>query len=279
MKKILHFGFDRSTRAEECSEREMGVSVPDRQAEIVERPIVELVNGQGAGPLVVVCEHASTHIPPGLGNLGLSPGVGTSHVAWDPGAAEIALRLARRFDSPLVLGKVSRLVYDCNRPPEAPDAMPAVSEVYRIPGNEGLGETERAARIRTYYRPFEALLDETLAARPGAVLVTVHTFTPVFHGARRSVEIGIVHDADSRLADAILEVASGYDTRRNDPYGPAEGVTHTLKRHALPRGLLNVMIEVRNDLVATPAAAGAVADRIGGWLETALARLAAEAGA
>jgi len=272
-------GFDRTFRADECSAEGMGVSLPDRQAEIVERPVAELVGGRGTGPLVVVCEHASAHIPPALGDLGLGPEIRASHVAWDPGAAEIARHLARRFDSPLVTSNVSRLVYDCNRPPEAADAMPAFSEIYRIPGNEGLADAERAARIRTYYRPFEALLDETLAARPGAALVTVHTFTPVFRGARRDVEVGIVHEADTRLADALLEVASGFDTRANEPYGPADGVTHTLKRHALPRGLLNVMIEVRNDLVATPAAAVAVADRIGGWLEAALARLAAEAGA
>ena len=255
------------------------MSLPDRQAEIVERPVAELVGGQGTGPLVVVCEHASADIPKAFGDLGLDAETARSHVAWDPGAGDLALCLARRFDSPLVRSNVSRLVYDCNRPPEAADAMPEVSEIYRIPGNEGLGDAERAARIRTYYRPFEALLDETLAARPDAVLVTVHTFTPVFRGARRDVEVGIVHDADSRFAEAVLDAAGGFDTRANEPYGPADGVTHTLKRHALPRGLLNVMIEVRNDLVPTPAAAVAVADRIGGWLETALARLAAEAGA
>jgi predicted N-formylglutamate amidohydrolase len=40
-------------------------------------------------------------------------------------------------------------------------------------------------------------------------------------------------------------------TAKNDPYGPADGVTHTLKEHGLSNGLLNVMIEVRNDLLRT----------------------------
>jgi len=101
------------------------------------------------------------------------------------------------------------------------------------------------------------LLARTLDSRPAPpALVTVHSFTPVYHGRRRAVELGILHDDDSRLADAMLARAPAHTamrTGRNDPYGPEDGVTHTLRRHALPRGLPNVMLEIRNDLIATPA--------------------------
>lgn len=252
------------------SVRGTGLAVRGSETRPDAGPVAEVIGGEGSGPLVVVCEHASPTIPEAFGGLGLAAEAALSHIAWDPGAAELASRLARAFDSPLVRARVSRLVYDLNRPPEAADAMPVQSEIYRVPGNEGLTPAERAARVEAYYRPFEALLDATLAARPGAVLVTVHSFTPVFHGVRRSVEVGIVHDTDARLADAMLGAASGLDVRRNEPYGPTDGVTHTLRRHALPRGLLNVMLEVRNDLLASPGAVDRMAARIGGWLETAL---------
>ena len=98
-------------------------------------------------------------------------------------------------------------------------------------------------------------MSEIIASRQAAgrkvVVVTIHSFTPVYHGQFREVEIGILHDSDSRLADAMLAGSEGSSltVNRNDPYGPEDGVTHTLRLHALPDGLLNVMIEIRNDLI------------------------------
>ena len=236
--------------------------------------VVRTANPGGSHPVVLVCEHASFRIPPEFHDLGLKADALTSHIAWDPGAMETALALSGMLDASLVYSTVSRLVYDCNRPPEAPAAMPAVSEIYAIPGNSALTQAERQARAETYYRPFEHCLEEVLEERNGdAVVVTLHSFTPVYTGVRRDVEIGVLHDADSRFADAMLDAAEGYNVRRNEPYGPADGVTHTLKRHALPRGLLNVMIEIRNDLIATPEQCLAMATHLSKWLEASLASL------
>lgn len=219
--------------------------------------IVETINAEGAGPVVLVCEHASNFIPPEFANLGLADDAFTSHIAWDPGAREVALDLSALLDAPLVAQRVSRLLYDCNRPPHAPDAIPARSEVYDVPGNVGLTKEGRAARVARFYRPFESTLSDCLderAQRLGPpVLVTIHSFTPVYTGISREVEIGILHDRDSRLADLLLsslETGSFYKVRRNEPYGPQHGVMHTLVTHAQPRGLHNVMIEIRNDLIA-----------------------------
>ena len=220
---------------------------------------------EGAADALVLCEHASNAFPQRFGTLGLGDAARQSHAAWDPGALELARALADHLHAPLVAAGVSRLLYDCNRPPEAPGAMPAQSEVFEIPGNRDLDARARAARVREIYQPF---LDEVArtqrATRPRA-LVTMHTFTPVYNGARRAVEIGVLHDADSRLADAMLARAASdpaFDTRRNQPYGPEDGVTHSLKIHGVERGIANVMIEVRNDLVATDAGL----ERVSAWL-------------
>ena len=130
--------------------------------------------------------------------------------------------------------------------------MPARSEVYDIPGNQGLDAAARADRARRVYVPFCNAVELALDTACPKALITVHSFTPVYFGQPRPVEIGILHDADPRLADALLQALedSPHDIRRNAPYGPEDGVTHTLKARALPRGLLNVMLEVRNDLLA-----------------------------
>lgn len=230
-----------------------------------------LENPAGHHPILLVCEHASANMPRELRGLGLGAADLDSHIAWDPGAFATANGLSAVLDAPLVYSTVSRLVYDCNRPPEAASAMPERSEDTVVPGNVGLALSEKQARVERFYRPFEALLPKTLDARRHvAVLVTIHSFTPVYRGQERSVEIGILHDKDSRLADALLKVASGYEIARNAPYGPEDGVTHTLCRHAVPRGLLNVMIEIRNDLIATPDTCARMAETLAVWLGDAL---------
>lgn len=220
--------------------------------------VVEVVNGAGRGGVLLICEHASAAIPARFGDLGLTAEARVSHAAWDPGARDLAALLSAELDSPLVAGTVSRLVYDCNRPPEAPGAMPARSEVFDVPGNAGLTDVQKAERVQTVYRPFRAAVEARLDA--ARAVVTVHSFTPVFHGAPRDTEIGLLHDSDARLVDLMLAHApEGRVVHRNRPYGPVDGVTHTLKAHALPRGLPNVMIEVRNDLLTTPEDIRAVA--------------------
>jgi predicted N-formylglutamate amidohydrolase len=241
-----------------------------------------VVNPSGRGGFVLACEHASNAIPAALSNLGLTQDLLATHIAWDPGALAVAAEMARLLDSPLVASRVSRLVHDCNRPPEAPDAIAPRSEAVDIPGNAGLGERDRRERVARFYAPFRDALAACLdaradGARPPALL-TIHSFTPVYAGVRRDVQLGVLHDADARLADALLATLAADSTlavRRNEPYGPRDGVTHTLAAHALPRGLPNAMIEIRNDLIASADAQRAMAAWLSRCAAAALAATAA----
>ena len=239
--------------------------------------VAELINPAGQSPVLLVCEHASNHIPEEFGGLGLDGDARQSHVAWDPGAYEVALEMSRLMDAPLVVSNVSRLVYDCNRPPGAPDAMPARSELFDIPGNAGLDAAERARRVSAFYDPFRRLVASTLdATNAPQALVTVHSFTPIYMGKRRDTELGILHDTDSRMADEILRLAPEIcrmEARRNQPYGPQDGVTHTLKQHGLRRGIANVMLEIRNDLIRDDAQQNRAAERLTSLIQTALERM------
>ncbi|MDY7115935.1 N-formylglutamate amidohydrolase [Halomonas sp. SSL-5] len=243
-------------------------------------PSVEIHNRQGRGPAVILCEHASHHIPERYHDLGLRPEHRCSHAVWDIGARAVALRLSAMLDAPLVASRISRLVYDCNRPPEAASAMPERVEIIDVPGNRQLTAAQRDARVEAVYRPFcdavTSVLAERATRRIPTVLITLHSFTPSFHGRVRAVEIGILHDVDRRLADAMLAQATRLPHRRierNAPYGPEDGVTHSLKRHGIDNGLANVMIEIRNDLLATPEGEEALARELSQLIRPALASL------
>ena len=247
-----------------------------------ERPAARIYNASGQAPIILVCDHASRFIPTALDGLGLSADVARSHVAWDIGAFDLALELSAAFDAPLVASRISRLVYDCNRPPYAPNAMPTRSEVFDIPGNRGLSDTARTTRVQEVYEPFRNCLSgaldvQTVRLAGGPVaLVTVHSFTPTYHGKPRNVELGLLHDADPTLALAMMaEAASALalNTQLNAPYDASDGVTHTLKEHAIPRGLPNVMLELRNDLIAEHGRVARTAHGLAQLLERGLGRV------
>lgn len=242
-------------------------------------PAVEIINAAGAAPVVLVCEHASAHIPVDLAELGLDPEGRLSHAAWDIGARDVARHLSARLDAPLIAGATSRLVYDCNRPPDAPDCIPAQSERIRIPGNAGLsaeGTARRAARIHDpYHQSLHDALDraERATAAPIA-LITIHSFTPIYHGQPRAVEVGVLHDASPALAEAFLtrlKDTTTLNVAMNEPYAASDGVTYTLRKHGEARGLANVMIEIRNDLIDTDDRARVMAERLLPALNAALA--------
>lgn len=222
---------------------------------------VVVANRTGRSPYVLICDHASNALPAEFGTLGLSEGDLQRHIAWDPGAAAVARYMAEILGATLIESLVSRLVIDCNRPLDAPDLIPALSETTVIPGNRGLTDDERARRVALAYDPFHAAVEdvvsERLAAGRETRLVSIHSFTPVYKGVARPWHIGIIHDDDRRLATpliAALQSLEGVTVGVNEPYSPADRVYFTLERHARSRGLPCAMIEIRNDEI--PAEAG-----------------------
>ena len=248
-----------------------------------------LIEGSGAAEaagnrIILVCEHASNHIPAAYANLGLTAEQQTAHIAWDSGALGLARALMARMGATLVHAPVSRLVYDCNRAPDMAGAMPSRSEIHGIPGNAAISAAQRLARTEAIYLPFHAALHALIARRIALglrpVLISVHSFTPLYFGTPRRVEFGVIHDADPGLAVAIHLAAqklTRLHTELNAPYAAKDDVTHTLRLQATPYGLPNAMLEIRNDLIATPAAEQAMADQLAPVLNMGLVEIQKQA--
>lgn len=219
----------------------------------------EVSRPNAVSPIILVCEHASNRVPAQLENLGLTEDQLQSHVAWDPGALALSNSLSGALDATLVAARFSRLVYDCNRPPEAVSAMPSDTEACHVPGNVEIPAVDRLARTIEIYFPFHAELSRVIAAKRALgvrpIIATIHSFTPIFHGKPRDVEIGFLHGVDRRLASEMLsftKTQSTYDVRLNEPYAPKDGVLHSIEKQLDDVSLPHVMIEVRNDLLAEP---------------------------
>lgn len=222
---------------------------------------VVVANRHGRSPYVLVCDHASNAMPAEFGFLGLAAEDLQRHIAWDPGAAPVARMMAKALDATLVESRISRLVVDCNRPLDAPDLIPELSETTVVPGNRNLGEEARAGRVALAYDPFHAAIEgvvgERLRAGRETRLVSIHSFTPIYRGISRPWHIGVIHDDDRRLSTPLIAKLQGLEdivVGVNEPYSPEDRVYFTLERHARSRGLPCVMIEIRNDQI--PAEAG-----------------------
>jgi predicted N-formylglutamate amidohydrolase len=223
-------------------------------------PPFELVNAAGRAPMLLVCDHASRRVPARLGGLGLSERELSRHIGWDIGAAAVARGLSLALDAPLVLAGYSRLVIDLNRAPEETTSIVEVVDGTIVPGNLDLTPAARAERAQALHAPYHAAvaatLDRLCRESPMPVLVSVHSFTPSLKGLARPWHLGVLWDKDPRLAVPLLDrfrAEPGVQVGDNEPYSGRAGFGYTCATHARRRGLPDVLIEIRQDLIADAA--------------------------
>jgi predicted N-formylglutamate amidohydrolase len=238
-----------------------------------EPPVVETVRGGADTAVFFICDHASNRVPARLGDLGLGPQELQSHIGWDIGAAMLARRVAESRSAPLVLSGYSRLVIDCNRPPESPGLIPASSAGIAIPGNRNLTEAERESRWDTFFRPYHRaisdLLDRRKRNRVPTALFSMHSFTPDYPGEERPWHIDFGYNRDRRLAGLLLGESLGADILVGDnlPYKVEDDSDYSLPHHGERRGLPHVLVEIRQDTLASPEGVAIWADRFDAMLK------------
>ncbi len=234
---------------------------------------------QGAGsdaPFLFVCDHAGRATPRRLERLSLPESAFDLHIAWDIGAGALTQRLAGQMGACAIAQRYSRLVIDCNRYPDKPDAAPAVSDGVRVPGNEGLTEADRAERVAAIHTPYHAAIDAELDARAArelsTIIVFMHSFTPRMNGFERPWHFGVIHEETSRFSKVVLAKLQALDdfvTGDNLPYA-MDGSDYSAPEHALARGIDYLELEVRQDLIADEAGQARIADVLRPVLQGAL---------
>jgi predicted N-formylglutamate amidohydrolase len=215
-------------------------------------------NGQASA--LVVCDHASRAFPRALDRLGLPELPSWQHIAWDIGAGELARGLAHALDAPAVLAGYSRLVVDCNRSPDDEEAFRRESDGWTIPGNLDLTELDRRVRLASFFDPYhqciEAMLGGFRSRGVVPLLVAVHSFSPTLAGDTRPWHAGVLWDRDEANARRLLtrlRAQKGLVIGDNEPYSGKHPANYTIDHHAKAHGLPHVCIEVRQDLLSSPA--------------------------
>jgi predicted N-formylglutamate amidohydrolase len=217
---------------------------------------VTVHNENGLSQFLIVADHGGNVIPRVLRGLGVSEAERQCHIAWDIGIAAVSRLVADALDATLIQQNYSRLVIDCNRPPGSKESIPDISEATPVPGNIGLSENGKAARVHEIFRPYHDRIESELngrcqAGRPAA-LIALHSFTPVFMGVARPWHAGVLYNRDPRFAHllmALLKREEGLVVGDNEPYDVNDATDYTIPVHGERRGLHHVAIELRQDLI------------------------------
>jgi predicted N-formylglutamate amidohydrolase len=232
-------------------------------------PPVREYNATGRSPFFLTCDHYGRLIPRVLGDLGLPESELARHIAWDIGIAGVAEQLSKQLDAHLIVQRYSRLVVDCNRPPHVASSIPRISEATTISGNEGISREAAAIRraeiFDPYHRRIDAIIDARRSASLPTVLVSLHSFTPVYAGIARPWHIGTLYHRDTDLPPLLLKslrAEGDLVVGDNEPYAVSDDTDYTIPVHGEARGLISTGIEIRQDLISDPAGEKSWADRL-----------------
>jgi predicted N-formylglutamate amidohydrolase len=224
--------------------------------------------GRADRGLILICDHAANALPAEYETLGLAAAQLERHIAYDIGVAPIVRAMSARLGAPAVMTRYSRLLIDPNRGRDDPTLIMRLSDGAVVPGNREIDAAERAKRLNLYYDPYhralDAVIDQCLATGVAPALVSIHSFTESWKQYSRPWHVGVLWGRDGRLARPLVDAfyAEGdLIVGENEPYaGQIEG--DCLWQHGAQRGLANAIIELRQDLIRTPAGQAAWSERL-----------------
>jgi predicted N-formylglutamate amidohydrolase len=208
----------------------------------------------GSGKILLTCEHASVEVPAPWAWPEADRWLVGTHWSYDLGAADLTRELAREAGWGAVLSRFSRLLVDPNRALEEDTLFRSVADGKIVHLNAGLSDRERQRRIQMLWEPYHRAVDQAVAESTAQVVCGMHSFTPVYEGQRREMEIGVLFNDDEDYARAVAHVLleAGYAVRLNEPWSGRDGLMFSAEHHARAHGRLAIEIEVRQDLALQP---------------------------
>lgn len=264
-------------------DRKAGKAAPSGPFRLLteDEPIaVEVYRPAGQSRFLIACDHAGRRIPRRLGDLGLPEAERERHIAWDIGIAGVVRGMADTLDACAISQPYSRLVIDCNRQPGTPASIPVISENTEVPGNDRLMPEEARARETEIFSPYHDAIDAELDRREKAgvktILISMHSFTPVYKGVARPWHVGTLYNRQAWLAGIVFDLLREEPdliVGNNEPYMVTDETDYTIPVHGEQRNLPHVGIEIRQNEIAAEAGQKLWAERMARVFTQALERM------
>lgn len=205
--------------------------------------------------MIVTCEHAGNDIPSEYEALfGDQKDILESHRGWDPGALEIATVISSFYRVPFYYTTISRLVVEANRS--------LTNSALFSEFTNHLPSATKAEISEKYWQPYRQRVEQSIRTEIEAgnrvLHLSIHTFTPVWNGVTREVELGILYDPDRKtelgwahsFSSRVSVLEPALVVRHNEPYlGTDDGFTTYLRTRFSSENYLGIELEINQKFV------------------------------
>ena len=214
----------------------------------------EFKNKKLINHIIFICDHASNYIPRKYKKLGISDSNLESHIAFDIGAKNLTINLAKKLKQSYFLSNFSRLLIDPNRKEMDRELITVKSFGVEIPKNLNISVQEREHRINCFYNYYHKNLGNFVKKKihkyKKVFLVSIHSFTKNSKNFNRGIEVGLLWN---KSMDLLLPIQRNLKENkihfgRNYPYSGFH-YNYTVDRLYRNFDLKNITIEIRNDLI------------------------------
>ncbi|MGB7344822.1 MAG: N-formylglutamate amidohydrolase [Pirellulaceae bacterium] len=204
--------------------------------------------------MLITCEHGGNQVPTEFQSLFSTAGASQalySHRGYDPGALDAANQFAKALHAELIASETTRLLVDLNRSQDNPQLYSRFTSI--------LSDGAKAKLLSNWYLPYRQRVENELyrqIASVGRVVhLSIHTFTPKFHGQWRPIDVGLLFDPDRSTEKEFCDTwQSQINHQRprlrviaNQPYaGTDDGFTTALRRKFPNANYAGIEVEINH---------------------------------
>jgi predicted N-formylglutamate amidohydrolase len=215
--------------------------------------VYSLVNNTMPYAVLITCEHAGNIVPEAYKFLfEHSEDVLHSHEGWDPGAWHVAQYLGSQLNVAPLGCHTTRLLIEANRSLHSNQLFSRYTT--------HLNDEEKKLLIKDIYNPYRQSVQHKIEEQQKPVLhLSIHSFTPVYQGKERKVELGLLYDPERAsehrfcrsLKHELARFAPGLAVLDNEPYlGIDDGFTSYLRSIYDDSQYLGIEIEISQKFVS-----------------------------
>lgn len=225
----------------------------------------EIYGTQGVPEIIFTCEHASNAVPFPISMSPKEKDILNDHWGWDIGISQLTKQLCHSLKALSIHSRCSRLLCDNNRDINHPTLILKEADGTPLKFNHNLSEAQVAERLDQYYHPFHQAVDDLIKShRPqphtstntpsSPVLISMHSFTPVWKHNLRTMDIGVLYELESNDTTLLFEEikAQGFFVEKNEPYSGKQGMMYSAVRHGEANNIPCFEIEINQFLLSTP---------------------------
>ena len=196
---------------------------------------------------MITCEHAGNEVPDVYKHLFKgNEQVLKTHRGYDPGAWEIAKYISSQLNAPVFGCHTTRLLVEANR---SPQSLELFSEFSKL-----LSDIDKQKVLNQYYVPYRHAVEKTLSQMNKPIIhISIHTFTPIWEGKDRKVDIGLLFDPERKNEEVFCDkwkagldqLLPGLQVKFNEPYkGVHDGFTTHLRKKYPDKDYIGIEVEV-----------------------------------